>query len=66
MSFLVPGLDLTSPPLVSYPLSLSLTFTDVEGYFLLSLSSLLALESVVIHVFGEQQPRPSLWTITAH
>lgn len=52
-----------SPPPSSY--------SDREQHFLSPLSSpvqssRLALESVMLVVFGGQQPRLSLWAITAH
>lgn len=47
------------------------SYSDREQHFLSALSSpvqssRLALESVMLVVFGGQQPRLSLWAITAH
>lgn len=48
----------------SFPLSLPLFNSPSLSLYVQS--SLLAPKSVMLVVFGRQQPRPSLWTITAH
>lgn len=58
--------------IVSFQLLLEFhAYSDREQHFLSPLSSpvqssRLALESVMLVVFGGQQPRLSLWAITAH